>query len=161
MLVLDLLPLSTFSTHISRQVLSRAKCLIFQATMPQAMGPNVTPISSIDSMIGKRDAFTFCHIQGELSKSYVLIYRWTTTPHTSIPGLTMAGSDAFLPAVCGAMYGGILGAVSILGYGGTLRFVFVFLSEFASSLQEENPKIGRLEAYLKALNKLGTEPVAN
>lgn len=27
--------------------------------------------------------------------------RWTTTPYTSIPGLTMAGSDAFLPAVCG------------------------------------------------------------
>ena len=29
--------------------------------------------------------------------------RWTTTPHTTIPGLYMAGSDAFLPAVCGAM----------------------------------------------------------
>ena len=45
--------------------------------------------------------------------------KWTTTPHTSIPGLYMAGSDAFLPSVCGAMYGGILGAASI-GYGGSL-----------------------------------------
>lgn len=33
-------------------------------------------------------------------------HEWTTTPHTRIPGLYLAGSDAFLPAVCGAMYGG-------------------------------------------------------
>ena len=35
----------------------------------------------------------------------------------------MAGSDAFLPAVCGAMYGGILGASAILGYLGSARIV--------------------------------------
>jgi all-trans-retinol 13,14-reductase len=28
---------------------------------------------------------------------------WTTNPRTKIPGLYLAGSDAFLPAVCGAM----------------------------------------------------------
>jgi len=73
----------------------------------------------------------------------------------------MAGSDAFLPAVCGAMYGGILGAVSILGYAGTMKFLFAFLGEFATSLQEENPKLSRIEAYIRALNKFSTEPVAN
>ena len=87
--------------------------------------------------------------------------RWTTTPNTRIPGLYMAGSDAFLPAVCGAMYGGILGASAILGYRGSLRMVFAFLSEFATALQKENPKMSRPEAYLKATNKFITELVAN
>lgn len=41
----------------------------------------------------------------------------------------------FLPAVCGAMYGGILGASAVLGYAGSLRMVFAFLSEFATSLK--------------------------
>lgn len=87
--------------------------------------------------------------------------RWTTNPRTCIPGLYMAGSDAFLPAVCGAMYGGILGAVSILGYVGSIKFVLAFLSEFATSLQQENPKMSRFEAYVTAFHKFGTEPVAN
>lgn len=73
----------------------------------------------------------------------------------------MAGSDAFLPAVCGAMYGGILGASAILGYVGSIKFVLAFLNEFATSLQKQNPKMSRLEAYLKAFSKFGTEPVAN
>jgi all-trans-retinol 13,14-reductase len=87
--------------------------------------------------------------------------KWTTTPHTTIPGLFMAGSDAFLPAVCGAMYGGILGAASILGYGGSLRMAFAFLSEFAHNLQQANPKLGRVTAYLMAIKNFITEPVAN
>jgi hypothetical protein len=73
----------------------------------------------------------------------------------------MAGSDAFLPAVCGAMYGGILGASSILGYGGTMRFVYAFLSEFADNLQEQNPKMSRVTAYFMAVKKFISEPVAN
>jgi len=32
--------------------------------------------------------------------------QWTTSPYTDIPGLYLAGSDAFLPSVTGAMYGG-------------------------------------------------------
>mgnify|MGYP006120703549 CR=1 FL=1 len=55
-----------------------------------------------------------------------LNHKWTTTPHTSIPGLYLAGSDAFLPAVCGAMYAGILGASAILGYVGSLRMLVAF-----------------------------------
>mmetsp|Transcript_18929 Transcript_18929/g.28818 ORF Transcript_18929/g.28818 Transcript_18929/m.28818 type:complete len:678 (+) Transcript_18929:87-2120(+) len=87
--------------------------------------------------------------------------KWTTNPRTSIQGLYMAGSDAFLPAVCGAMYGGILGAASILGYGGSLRLAFAFLSEFAHDLLEENPKMGRVAAYLMAIKNFISEPVAN
>lgn len=87
--------------------------------------------------------------------------KWTTTPHTQIPGLYMAGSDAFLPAVCGAMYGGILSASAILGYSGSLRLVVAFLSEFADAIQEDNPKMSRPVAYAAATKKFLTELVAN
>ena len=80
--------------------------------------------------------------------------------HSSLP-LQMAGSDAFLPAVCGAMYGGILGASAVLGYAGSLRLVVAFLSEFATALLEENPKMRRLEAYALATKKFCTDLVAN
>lgn len=88
-------------------------------------------------------------------------HKWTTTPHTKIPGLYMAGSDAFLPAVCGAMYGGILGATAILGHIGTLRLVVAFMSEFATAFQEEDPKLSRPAAYRKAIRNFITEYVAN
>jgi len=87
--------------------------------------------------------------------------KWTTTPITPIPGLYMAGSDAFLPAVCGAMYGGIISATSILGYLGTLRMVVAFLGDFATALQEDNGKLSRPAAYLLATKKFVTELVAN
>mmetsp|Transcript_19212 Transcript_19212/g.28399 ORF Transcript_19212/g.28399 Transcript_19212/m.28399 type:complete len:668 (+) Transcript_19212:47-2050(+) len=90
-----------------------------------------------------------------------LNHKWTTTPHTSIPGLYMAGSDAFLPAVCGAMYGGILGASAILGYLGTLRMAVAFLGEFATAFQEQNPKMRRPRAYYVAIKNFLTEYVAN
>jgi len=83
--------------------------------------------------------------------------RWTTTPHTQIPGLYLAGSDAFLPAVCGAMYGGCFGASAVLGHLRTLKLTLAFISDFASSLREENPKLSRLEAYRMAWDKFINE----
>lgn len=79
--------------------------------------------------------------------------KWTTTPHTKIPGLYLAGSDAFLPAVCGAMYGGCFGACAVLGHVGTLRMVLAFLKDFAASIKEENPKLSWPGAYYKAVQK--------
>jgi all-trans-retinol 13,14-reductase len=90
-----------------------------------------------------------------------LNHKWTTTPHTKITGLYMAGSDAFLPAVCGAMYGGILGASAVLGYIGSLRMTVAFLGEFATAFQRENPKLSRPVAYLVAIKNFITEYVAN
>jgi len=78
---------------------------------------------------------------------------WTTTPFTEIPGLYLAGSDAFLPSVTGAMYGGCLGASAVLGKLGTLRLGHAILSHLAMRLSEENPKLSRLEAYLLAVKK--------
>ena len=83
--------------------------------------------------------------------------KWTTTPHTSIPGLYLAGSDAFLPAVVGAMYGGCFGASAVLGHIRTLKLTLAFLSDFATSLQEVDPKISRLEAYRNAFDAFVNE----
>jgi all-trans-retinol 13,14-reductase len=86
---------------------------------------------------------------------------WTTTPRTPIPGLYVAGSDAFLPAVCGAMYGGVLTAVTILGFIDSLRMVYAFLSEFATAFQQEHPKMSRLQAFYLAVKTFLIEKVAN
>lgn len=59
------------------------------------------------------------------------------------------------------MYGGILGASAILGYAGSVRFVWAFIGEFATALQKESPKMSRPEAYLLATHKFFTELVAN
>lgn len=171
-----------FKNHLAKHLLE----ILFE-TVPQIKGKVEywtlgTPMTEVSYLSSYHAASygTRCDTQIFQPKND----RWTTTPHTRIPGLHMAGefllnpifplslctqsfhysasgSDAFLPAVCGAMYGGILGAVSVIGYVGTMKFVFAFLSEFADSLQEENPKLGRIEAYLQAMKKFGSEPVAN
>jgi len=120
------------------------------------LGTPLTEVSYLSSFRGgsygtKCDAEIFTEMNS----------KWTTNPRTPIPGLYMAGSDAFLPAVCGAMYGGILGAVAILGYLGSLRMTVAFLSEFASAFQMENPKMSRPVAYYVATKKFLTELVAN
>jgi all-trans-retinol 13,14-reductase len=76
--------------------------------------------------------------------------KWTTTPHTEIKGLHLAGSDAFLPSVTGAMYGGCLGATSVLGHLGTLRLANALLCHCARRLQEDDPKLSWMEAYWRA-----------
>jgi len=82
--------------------------------------------------------------------------KWTTTPHTDIPGLYLAGSDAFLPSVVGAMYGGCLGACAVLGQLGSLRLGYALLSHLAKRLQEENPKLTWHQAYCGAIRKFIT-----
>lgn len=78
---------------------------------------------------------------------------WTTTPYTEIPGLYLAGSDAFLPSVTGAMYGGCLCASAVLGKVGTLRLGHAILTHLAKRLRDENPKLSRVEAYVMAVRK--------
>lgn len=79
--------------------------------------------------------------------------KWTTTPHTSIPGLYLAGSDAFLPAVCGAMYGGCFGACAVLGPLGTIKLTLALMKHFATCIKKENPKLSWPQAYLQAWEK--------
>jgi all-trans-retinol 13,14-reductase len=80
-------------------------------------------------------------------------HKWTTTPHTSVPGLFVAGSDAFLPSVVGAMYGGSLGACAVLGHTGTLRLSCAILSNLARRLREENPKLSWIRSLQLAVQK--------
>ncbi|GAX27935.1 all-trans-retinol 13,14-reductase [Fistulifera solaris] len=78
---------------------------------------------------------------------------WTTNPRTSIPGLFVAGSDAFLPAVCGAMYGGCLGASAVLGWTGSLRLFLGFWNYYATIILEESPKLSKWQAYRLAFRR--------
>jgi hypothetical protein len=49
-------------------------------------------------------------------------------PDTEIENLYMAGQDAWTPAVAGAMYGGLLGAMKVLLY-----FLILILHNFRSN----------------------------
>lgn len=77
-------------------------------------------------------------------------HKWTMTPRTPIPGLYVAGSDAYLPAVCGAMHGGLFCAAAVLGHARTLKVVLAVVHELAKSLQEEHPKLPYWKAYIQA-----------
>ena len=79
--------------------------------------------------------------------------QWTTTPHTAVPGLYLAGSDAFLPSVVGAMYGGVLGACAVLGQLGSLRLGHALLCHLAKRLQQDNPKLSWAQAYCGAIKQ--------
>lgn len=78
---------------------------------------------------------------------------WTTTPFTEIPGLFLAGSDAFLPSVTGAMYGGCIGACAVLGKLGSLRLGSAILFHLAANLRLENPKLTKIESFTMAVKK--------
>jgi hypothetical protein len=82
---------------------------------------------------------------------------WTTTPHTRIPGLYLAGSDAFLPAVCGAMYGGCFGATAVLGHVRGMKLILHFLLSFAGFLREDDPKLPYLQSLVLAVDKFINE----
>jgi all-trans-retinol 13,14-reductase len=79
---------------------------------------------------------------------------WTTTPHTEVPGLFLAGSDAFLPAVTGSMYGGAFGACAVLGHLGTVRLSFTVLTHLAKHARAVNPKLSWYQAYREALRTM-------
>jgi hypothetical protein len=82
---------------------------------------------------------------------------WTTTPFTPVPGVYLAGSDAFLPAVCGAMYGGCFGASAVLGHLRTFKLTLAFLWHFACTLKEDNPKLSWIQAYAMAVDRFVNE----
>jgi len=79
--------------------------------------------------------------------------QWTASPYTEIRGLYLAGSDAFLPSVTGAMYGGAMSACAVLGKVGTLRLGHAILSHLAKRLRDDDPKLSRVEAYILAIKK--------
>ena len=143
-----------------KEALTKHLLDILYETVPQAKG-NVefhhlgTPLSEVTYLSSWHGGSygTMC-----LTSMFDKInWKWTTTPHTPVPGVYLAGSDAFLPAVCGAMYGGCFGAGAVLGHVRTLKLVYHFLLAFAGFLREENPKLSFLESLGMALNKFVNE----
>ncbi|XP_046846234.1 all-trans-retinol 13,14-reductase-like isoform X2 [Xenia sp. Carnegie-2017] len=60
--------------------------------------------------------------------------RWIMRPDTEIENLYMAGQDAWTPAVVGAMYGGLLGAIKVLGFFQGFGIIFSILNQQAQDI---------------------------
>jgi len=58
---------------------------------------------------------------------------------------------------CSAMYGGCFGASAVLGHLRTLKLTLAFISHFAQSLREKDPKLSKMEAYRQAWDKFINE----
>jgi hypothetical protein len=71
--------------------------------------------------------------------------------------LSLNSIDAFLPAVCGAMYGGCFGATAVLGHACSIKLILHFLYQFAGYLREEDPKLSYLQSLIQAVDKFINE----
>ena len=72
-------------------------------------GTPLTDVSYLHSYRGGSYG-TRCNLQFSSRESS----RWIMRPDTEIDGLYMAGQDAWLPSIAGAMYGGLLGAIKVM-----------------------------------------------
>jgi len=81
--------------------------------------------------------------------------KWTTSPIIfNISNLYLAGSDAFLPAVNGAMYGGCFSAFNILNLCSKIKLSIKFITYFANILKEDNKTLSWSNAYYLAFMKI-------
>ncbi|XP_066932209.1 all-trans-retinol 13,14-reductase-like [Clytia hemisphaerica] len=63
--------------------------------------------------------------------------RWVMRADTEIPNLFMAGQDAWTPAVAGAMYGGMLGAIKVLGFFKGVGLLITIMRQQANDIRKE------------------------
>jgi len=63
--------------------------------------------------------------------------RWVMRPDTEIDNLYMAGQDAWTPAVAGAMYGGLLGAIKVIGFWKGVGVLLTVMRQQASDIQKK------------------------
>eukprot|EP00457_Paulinella_chromatophora_P001798 gb/GEZN01001800.1/.p1 GENE.gb/GEZN01001800.1/~~gb/GEZN01001800.1/.p1 ORF type:complete len:678 (-),score=70.35 gb/GEZN01001800.1/:694-2727(-) len=71
---------------------------------------------------------------------------WTMTPRTPLAGLYMAGSDAFLPSVTGAMYGGLQGFIKVVGPLRASRMALKVMYTAIRHAREKDPHLSILGA---------------
>ena len=92
-----------------------------------------TPISDANFLQSYKGGSygTRCNLQFSSRESS----RWVMRPDTEINGLYMAGQDAWTPAVAGAMYGGLLGAIKVIKFE---RFHFKCTKVFYFFLLNQN-----------------------
>lgn len=63
--------------------------------------------------------------------------RWVMRPDTEIPNLYMAGQDAWTPAVAGAMYGGVLGAIKVIGFFKGVGLLISIIRQQAGDIKKQ------------------------
>lgn len=94
-----------------------------------------TPISDSNFIQSYRGGSygTRCNLQFSSRESS----RWLMRPDTEIKNLYMAGQDAWTPAVAGAMYGGMLGAIRVLGFWRGAGVIVTILHQQATDIQKK------------------------
>lgn len=62
--------------------------------------------------------------------------RWLMRGDTEIKGLYISGQDAWTPAVAGAMYGGLLSSIKVLGFWKGCGILFTIIKEQTADIQK-------------------------
>ena len=91
-------------------------------------GTPLTDVSYLHSYRGGSYG-TRCNLQFSSRESS----RWIMRPDTEINGLYMAGQDAWLPSIAGAMYGGLLGAIKVTQKQPSID---VLINRFSENMQQ-------------------------
>lgn len=78
--------------------------------------------------------------------------RWLMRGDTEIKGLFMAGQDAWTPAVAGAMYGGLLGSIKVLGAFQTIGLIGRLLNCLATAMRRDR-KVSYINSYYLAVQR--------
>ena len=64
--------------------------------------------------------------------------RWIMRADTEVDGLYMAGQDAWLPSIAGAMYGGLLGAIKVIQKQSPIGVLIKRCSEIMQQIFQKN-----------------------
>ena len=77
---------------------------------------------------------TRCNLQFSSRESS----RWIMRADTEVDGLYMAGQDAWLPSIAGAMYGGLLGAIKVIQKQSPIGVLIKRCSEIMQQIFQKN-----------------------
>ena len=96
-------------------------------------GTPLTDVSYLHSYRGGSYG-TRCNLQFSSRESS----RWIMRADTEIDGLYMAGQDAWLPSIAGAMYGGLLGAIKVIQKQSPIGVLIKKCSEIMQQIFQKN-----------------------
>ena len=96
-------------------------------------GTPLTDVSYLHSYRGGSYG-TRCNLQFSSRESS----RWIMRADTEVDGLYMAGQDAWLPSIAGAMYGGLLGAIKVIQKHSPIGVLIKKCSEIMQQIFQKN-----------------------
>ena len=96
-------------------------------------GTPLTDVSYLHSYRGGSYG-TRCNLQFSSRESS----RWIMRADTEVDGLYMAGQDAWLPSIAGAMYGGLLGAIKVIQKQSPIGVLIKKCSEIMQQIFQKN-----------------------